>query len=367
VLTPEDVAELDAAVKKVAAEAWPEGERNDDATAAPPPPNKNTSSLLHKLYTTPQQARDLLPTLAPKLERMRLDTAPPGSRGFALLSGFPVARYSRRETLAGYWLLGLLWGAACSNNKKGHLIGHIKDLGHDPHHPDTRLYATSAAQPWHNDAADLVSLLCLSEAREGGLSSWSSSASVYNAVLKSHPHLARVLAGPWYMDRKGEVPPGKQPFFEIPVFNFSSDDTQGGGQGGGAGGGGGGYVSVNISENYYLLSQRHPEVPRLTPDHFEALRVFTAYASSPDFALSAMLKPGDIQLLNNHSCLHHRAAFVDDPAKPRHLLRLWLAPPEAPPLPGCYEEIYGGQGLAVGRRGGIHVADTVECVPEEAE
>jgi len=27
-----------------------------------------------------------------------------------------------------------------------------------------------------------------------------------------------VLAGPWYFDRKGEVPPGKQPFFEIPVF-----------------------------------------------------------------------------------------------------------------------------------------------------
>jgi len=28
----------------------------------------------------------------------------------------------------------------------------------------------------------------------------------------------QVLAGPWYFDRKGEVPPGKQPFFEIPVF-----------------------------------------------------------------------------------------------------------------------------------------------------
>lgn len=33
----------------------------------------------------------------------------------------------------------------------------------------------------------------------------------------THP-LPQVLAGPWYFDRKGEVPPGKQPFFEIPVF-----------------------------------------------------------------------------------------------------------------------------------------------------
>ena len=348
-LTASDIRELDSAVAKVAAEAWPAEDGADDANTAPSS-NNNTSSLLHKLYTTPQQARDLLPTLSPKLEAMRVEAAT--GRGFALLRNFPVERYTRRQTLAGYWLFGLLWGTAASNNKKGHLIGHIKDIGHDPTHPDTRLYATNAAQPWHNDAADLVSLLCLSNALEGGLSSWSSSVSVYNAVLKSHPHLARVLAGPWFMDRKGEVPPGKKPFFEIPVFNFHK-----------------GHLSVNISENYFLLSQRHAEVPRLTPDHYEALRVFTAYASSPELAISAMLQPGEIQLLNNHTCLHHRGAFVDDLAakKPRHLLRLWLAPEEAPELPPCYEEIYGGNGLAVGKRGGIHVAETVECVPEEAE
>lgn len=35
---------------------------------------------------------------------------------------------------------------------QGHLIGHIKDIGHDPANPITRLYATSAAQPYHNDS-----------------------------------------------------------------------------------------------------------------------------------------------------------------------------------------------------------------------
>jgi hypothetical protein len=358
------VRELDAAVAVAAAAAWPPGSDDDDGGAAadggggagathhPKGGGRNTSSLLHKLYRTPEQARLLLPTLAPKLEAMR-DACGPGGRGFALLSGFPVGRYSRRETLSGYWLFGLLWGKAASNNKKGHLIGHIKDIGHDPSHPDTRLYATSAAQPWHNDAADLVSLLCLRNAAEGGLSSWASSVSVYNAVLRSHPHLARVLAGPWFMDRKGEVPPGKKPFFEIPVFNFCR-----------------GFLSVNISENYFLLSQRHAEVPRLTPDHYEALRVFNAYAQSDELRISAMLQPGEIQLLSNHTCLHHRGAFVDhagEPDRRRHLLRLWCAPPDAPPLPEVYNEIYGGNGLEVGKRGGIHVADTVECVPEEAE
>ena len=59
-----------------------------------------------------------------------------------------------------------------------------QDIGHDPANPLTRLYATSAAQPFHNDASDLVALLCLKNARSGGLSSWSSSVSVHNEILR---------------------------------------------------------------------------------------------------------------------------------------------------------------------------------------
>ena len=67
---------------------------------------------------------------------------------------------------------------------------------------------------------DVVSLLCLQNAKEGGHSSWSSSITVYNEILRQRPDLAHLLAGPWFFDRKGEVPEGKQGFFEIPVFNF---------------------------------------------------------------------------------------------------------------------------------------------------
>ncbi len=47
-----------------------------------------------------------------------------------------------------------------------------------------------------------AALLCLHNAMEGGLSSWSSSISVHNEILRRRPDLARVLAGPWFMDRK---------------------------------------------------------------------------------------------------------------------------------------------------------------------
>ena len=70
--------------------------------------------------------------------------------------GLPVDRWTREQTMLAYWGIGTYWGKAQSNNKKGHLIGHIKDIGYDPSKPTTRLYATKEAQPWHNDSSDMV-------------------------------------------------------------------------------------------------------------------------------------------------------------------------------------------------------------------
>jgi hypothetical protein len=73
---------------------------------------------------------------------------------------------------------------------------------------------------WLNYNGCAAALLCLSNAKEGGLSGWSSSISVHNEIVRRRPDLARVLAGPWFMDRKGEVPEGKKGYFELPVFNY---------------------------------------------------------------------------------------------------------------------------------------------------
>jgi len=51
---------------------------------------------------------------------------------------------------------------------QGHLLGHVCDMGLDPNNPNHRVYATSAAQPFHTDSVDIVGLLCLREAMEGG-------------------------------------------------------------------------------------------------------------------------------------------------------------------------------------------------------
>ena len=45
-----------------------------------------------------------------------------------------------------------------------------------------------------------------------------------------------------------------------------------------------------------------------------------------------------------------------EPEKKRHLLRLWLCPPDGRPLPPVFAECYGG--VTVGDRGGIICKDT---------
>jgi len=279
-----------------------------------------------------------LPTLGPKLDSIRKDVS--FGRGFALIKGIPVAEWPREKIVAAYWLIGMHWGSLKANNKQGHLVGHIRDIGHDVQDPDTRLYATHAAQPFHNDGcADLVSLLCISTAKEGGASHWTSSISIYNEIVSSRPDLAQVLAQPWYFDKKG-VPAtqGTDPFFTIPVFNFHE-----------------GHLSINYSDNYFYSAQRHPQVPRLTPQHFEAMELLNELADSEDLRMDYILEPGDIQLLSNHTILHARGSFIDhdeDPTKKRHLLRLWIAPEDERPLPEAYKELMGGSVVA-GERGGI--------------
>jgi hypothetical protein len=61
------------------------------------------------------------------------------------------------------------------------------------------------------------------------------------------------------------------------------------------------------------------------------------------------LQPGDIQLVHNHTILHDRTAFEDypEPERKRHLLRLWLAPPNARPLPEVYAERFGSTTRAI--------------------
>ena len=277
-----------------------------------------------------------LPTLGPALDEIRRELLT--GRGFVLLRGLPVERHALADAAIAYWGLGTYIGNARSQNAAGHLLGHVRDVGRDADDPDARVYQTNRRQNYHTDSVDVVALLCWRRARSGGLSSIVSSVTAYNEMRARRPDLVPVMFEPFPTDRRGEVPAGRRPYFSIPAINWHA-----------------GLLSTIYVRRYIESSQRFSDAPRLTPRQREAMDVFDAILEEPALHLFMEFEPGDVQLLHNHQILHDRTAFEDwpEPDRRRHLLRLWLCPPDGRPLPECFADRYGG--VTVGERGGIVV------------
>jgi hypothetical protein len=279
-----------------------------------------------------------LPKLSEKLKNIRADVI--DGRGFSLIRGLPVESWSTKLSATAYYGLGAHIGSARSQNGMGHVLGHVRDLGRDAiNDKNARIYQTRERQNFHTDSCDVVSLLCLKTSKSGGASALVSSMTIYNEMYDQRPDLLRLLFDPFATDRRGEIPEGKKPYFEIPVYNYYKR-----------------YLSVIYAPRYIESAQRFEGVPEITGKRREALDFFDSLANDSKINMEMNFEPGDIQFVHNHTMLHDRTAFVDwdDEDKKRHLLRLWLAVPEARPLPNVYAERYGN--VTVGDRGGIIVS-----------
>ncbi|WP_207459269.1 TauD/TfdA family dioxygenase [Azospirillum sp. SYSU D00513] len=275
-----------------------------------------------------------LPLLGPRLAEMLAELM--DGRGFALLRGLPVERWSAYEAAAAFYGIGLHLGRPRPQNAQGHVLGHVRDLGLSSDDPSVRIYQTRERQTFHTDSADIVGLLCLKTAKSGGLSALVSSVTLFNEMRRRRPDLLRLLLQPIATDRRGEVPEGQKPYFEIPVFNWHA-----------------GLLSAIYQRQYIDSAQRFPDAPRITPELKEALDLLDGLTNDPDLHFTMVLEPGDMQFVFNHTLLHDRTGFEDwpEPERKRHLLRLWLAPEEARPLPPVFAQRFGT--VAPGERGGI--------------
>lgn len=276
-----------------------------------------------------------LPKLAQKLALL-LDQVLHG-RGFVVLRGFDVAGRSTAESAVAYLGIGSHLGSFRSQNAKGHLLGHVCDLGLDINQPTTRYYQTNRQLDYHTDSCDVVGLLCLKTSKSGGESRLVSSVTLHNEMLRRHPDLWPQLFNPFPTDRRGEVPPGMLPWFELPVFNWHA-----------------GELSTIFSGQYIRSAQTNfPQARRLTEAERDALDLLAKLSNDPELNLTFEFRPGDMQFVHNHQILHSRTDFEDWPERERrrHLLRLWLAPAGARDLPPAFAQRYGS--IVPGDRGGI--------------
>ncbi|MCJ1233195.1 hypothetical protein MMC14_001150 [Varicellaria rhodocarpa] len=259
-----------------------------------------------------------LPQMASSLEAIRSELL--NGKGFILFKGFPVDKWGNNKSAVAYMGLGTHLGYFVSQNGRGHMLGHVKDLGEDSTQIDkVRIYRTNARQFFHADDSDLVGLLCIAQALEGGESDIVSSHQVYNVLRKERPDVLKTLIEPiWYFDRKGEVSRGEEPYVRASVFYLEKGHN--------------GRVFSKWDPYFIRSLTRFSDrglIPPLSPAQLEAAQVLEETCKR--LALHMVLEVGDIQFLSNVHILHARTEYKDHapPAPRRHLMRLWLATPES--------------------------------------
>ncbi|EPS31996.1 hypothetical protein PDE_06955 [Penicillium oxalicum 114-2] len=293
----------------------------------------------------------ILPQLSQYLATLRKDII--DGKGFILFKGFPVKKWGNHKSAVAYMGLGTYLGYFVSQNSRGHVLGHVKDLGEDSTQIDkVRIYRTNARQYFHADDSDIVGLLCIAKALEGGESDIVSSHHVYNTLAIERPDVLKTLTQPiWYFDRKGETSKGQEEYIRTSVIYLER--------------GANGRVYTKWDPYYVRSLTRFSDagiIPALSDAQQEALKVLEETCTR--LSLHMVLDVGDIQFLANSHILHARTAYTDHapPAPRRHLMRLWLATPESE---GGWKLPFWDSNEK--KRGGIQVDDQAPVAPLDAE
>jgi hypothetical protein len=262
--------------------------------------------------------------------------------GMVKLSGLGVGCYSQEQLRRIWYGIGCHLGTPMYQNRRGEVMRDIRDEGMGV---GAKLYGATidaSGKPFlssgartlspgqlrfHTDRCDVVGLLCVRQASEGGVSKLASSATVYNEILRRRPDLHALLCKPIPRSRFGEEAGGEHVVYDLPVFGVRD-----------------GKLTSHFSLTYIENAQLLPSTRRLTDAEHEAIQMLMDVAEEVCFEMR--FAPGDMQLLNNHVVYHGRTAFKDDVStgQDRLLMRLWLSVHNSRALPEDHAVLWGDVG-----------------------
>lgn len=245
-----------------------------------------------------------LPTLAPVMVHIKRELY--AGRGFTLVRGLDVSDHSIDELGIIFWGIGTYLGMGVAQSTAGDRLGHVINRG-----STDRYYTAGGAIEFHMDPVDVVGLLCIRSALEGGQSRIASAAAIHNVMLAERPDLLQLLYRGFHCSRRGHGDRVSE--WRVPVYAQHAERL----------------------ESYFLpitIRQAGEEGFPLSTAEQEAIDYLQAVAARPGIYLDMDFQPGDFQLLNNRTIFHARTDYRDnpDPDLKRHLLRLWLMMPDWP-------------------------------------
>eukprot|EP00747_Dinoflagellata_sp_TGD_P130593 gnl/TRDRNA2_/TRDRNA2_174847_c0_seq29.p1 gnl/TRDRNA2_/TRDRNA2_174847_c0~~gnl/TRDRNA2_/TRDRNA2_174847_c0_seq29.p1 ORF type:complete len:485 (-),score=109.34 gnl/TRDRNA2_/TRDRNA2_174847_c0_seq29:193-1647(-) len=212
---------------------------------------------------------------------------------------------------------------------------------------------TNNAFRFHTDRCDVISLLGIREAPNGGASRVASAPAIYNKMLERCPDLAKVLAQP--IDRIWE---GQNGFFRLPVWGLTPS----------------GKFTTQISPSYVENAQFQDNCEKASAQQIAALDAIEDIGL--EVGAEYMTKPGMLVWMNNHQVYHGRGTWgvTNDEEQGawgnsgRLLFRTWISPYNSRELPDTPEYRFVWGNVAAGQpRGGYDQAVATGEVPKGAK
>jgi len=230
-------------------------------------------------------------------------------RGFVLLRGIPVERYTLEQIKTLYWGISSHLGNIAEQNVKGTTLEEITDLKvANLDVPNLRGYVTAKGLDAHSDNSDTVALFCVDRAEAGGRSVIASMPAIFNEIVDKHPEHVEALLQGYRYDLRGEGPTGdlNETSEPVPVFSIHDGRVRG------------------WFHRRLILGGAAKAGIELSDLQKKALDFVADAAHDPALLLEHDLQPGDIQFLNNYTTVHYRSPFSDGPNHKRLLLRIWI-------------------------------------------
>ena len=232
--------------------------------------------------------------------------------GLAVLDRVPVERFSGDENRALGWLLGSLLGRLVAQKWDGAMLYDVRDTGQALTYGVRRSVTNLDLQfhtdaPWLAEPPELVGLLCVNKAPEGGVSRFASLVTAHDEIERRQPALLRRLHEPFPWDRQAEHAPNDDKVARQPVFEPTS-------------------AGLRCRYNHALVeSAQELTGSPLDDAGREALAAMSEILNSPALWVEFTIEKGQLQYLNNRLFAHSRTPFRDaeEPDRKRHLIRLW--------------------------------------------
>ena len=255
-------------------------------------------------------------------------------RSLVVLRGFPVDDMSEADIAIVYWAIGTYFGRGVSQSPMGDRLGYVTDVSQPGKRE--RGYRSASELHLHTDSDDIVGLMCIRQAKSGGMSRLASAVAIHNEIAAARPDPLAPLYEGFHYHWFGEQPPGQGVVtdYKIPVFARVDDK-----------------LSVCFLRNFIDMGAEELGEP-FSDKQLEALDLFEEIASREDVVLTFKLEPGSASFINNYTVLHSRTEFEDWPELERRrlLLRLWLKAEPSRPIHPNLRRYYGTDGMHVDGR-----------------